>query len=94
MSPLPRHCAPDTRLSTFVRFRDLVDANIVRNWPTLLRLIAEDGFPSGIMLGRNTRAWPLDEVEAWLAERPTAKKVVPLSPGRKRQIREGEEASA
>jgi hypothetical protein len=51
MPPLPRQqCAPDsrpgdTRLTTFVRFRDLVDANIVRNWPTLLRLIDEDGFP-------------------------------------------------
>jgi hypothetical protein len=29
----------------------------VRNWPTLLRLIDEEGFPPGAMLGRNTRAW-------------------------------------
>ena len=96
MPPLPRQqCAPDsrpgdTRLTTFVRFRDLVDANIVRNWPTLLRLIDEDGFPPGVMLGRNTRAWALDEVEAWLAARPTAKKVVH---GRKQQHDEVEKAS-
>jgi predicted DNA-binding transcriptional regulator AlpA len=32
-----------------------------------LRLIDEEGFPPGAMLGRNTRAWALDEVEAWLA---------------------------
>jgi hypothetical protein len=64
----------DTRLTTFVRFRDLVDTNIVRNWPTLLRLIDEESFPPGVMLGRNTRAWTLDEVEAWLATRPTARK--------------------
>jgi hypothetical protein len=84
MPPLPRQqCAPDsrpgdTRLTTFVRFRDLVNANIVRNWPTLLRLIDKDGFPPGVMLGRNTRAWALDEVEAWLAARPTAKNAVTL----------------
>jgi Prophage CP4-57 regulatory protein (AlpA) len=81
MPPLPhQQCVPygqgDTRLPTFVRFRDLVDANIVRNWPTLLRLIDEEGFPPGAMLGRNTRAWALDEVEAWLAD-PTARKAVP-----------------
>jgi predicted pyridoxine 5'-phosphate oxidase superfamily flavin-nucleotide-binding protein len=64
------------RLPVFVRFTDLVDANIVRNWPTLLRLIAENGFPVGVMLGRNTRAWVLAEVEAWLATRPMAKKIV------------------
>jgi hypothetical protein len=42
------------------------------------------------MLGRNTRAWALDEVEAWLAARPTAKKVVH---GRKQQHDEVEKAS-
>lgn len=82
--------AAAARLPVFVRFRDLVDANIVRNWPTLLRLIDEDGFPPGVMLGRNTRAWALDEVEAWLAARPTARKVVH---GRKQQHDEVEKAS-
>jgi Prophage CP4-57 regulatory protein (AlpA) len=67
------------RLPIYVRFHDLVGANIVRNWPTLLRLIDEEGFPPGVMLGRNTRAWALDEVEAWLATRPTARKTVPGS---------------
>jgi hypothetical protein len=62
------------RLPTFVRFRDLFAANIVHNWPTLLRLMDEEGFPCGVLLGRNTRAWPLEDVEAWLATRPTARK--------------------
>jgi hypothetical protein len=92
MSLLPRQQrAPDdrgdTRLTTFVRFNDLAGAGIVRNWETLRRLIDKDGFPAGVMLGRNTRAWPLDAVETWLAERPTARKAVPKAPGRKRQIR-------
>ena len=59
-------------LTTYVRLPDLEAAGIVRNWTTLTRLIREDGFPTGIMLGRKTRAWPLHEVEAWLAHRPTA----------------------
>jgi predicted DNA-binding transcriptional regulator AlpA len=63
-------------LPRFVRFRDLVHAKIVGNWSILARLIAEDGFPQGVMLGRNTRGWPLDQVKAWLASRPAAKKVV------------------
>jgi predicted DNA-binding transcriptional regulator AlpA len=66
------------RLTVYVRFVDLVAAGIVRNWETLFRLIDRDGFPHGVMLGRNTRAWTLDEVEAWLATRPTARKVITL----------------
>jgi hypothetical protein len=70
-----------------VRFRHLVEHGIVANWPSLLRLISEEGFPAGAMLGRNTRAFPLDLVEAWLAARPTARKIVPPAkrPRRKRQ---------
>ena len=60
------------RLPVYVRFRDLVGANIVRNWPQLLRLIAIEGFPRGILLSPNARAWPVTEVEAWLASRPPA----------------------
>jgi predicted DNA-binding transcriptional regulator AlpA len=71
--------APAQRLPIYVRFADLAAAGIVRNWPTLLRLMDEDGFPHGILLGRNTRVWALDEVEAWLATRPTARKTVPGS---------------
>lgn len=68
--------AAPPKLPVFVRFADLVSANIVRNWPTLQRLIDEDGFPLGVMIGRNTRAWPLEAVERWLASRPTARKEV------------------
>jgi predicted DNA-binding transcriptional regulator AlpA len=73
------------RLTIYVRFRDLVAAGVIRNWPTLLRLIREEGFPQGVMLGRNTRAWPLRDVEAWLSTRPTALKPIPLRAGRPRR---------
>lgn len=74
----PQDATTPRLLPRFVRYRDLVAAGIVANWPTLLRLIAEDGFPPGVMLGRNTRAFPLDEIEAWLRSRPTARKILPL----------------
>jgi hypothetical protein len=66
-------------LPRYVRFRDLKDAGIVGNWSILQRLINKQGFPHGIMLGRNTRGWPLDQVKAWLAKRPAAKKIVKVT---------------
>jgi predicted DNA-binding transcriptional regulator AlpA len=65
------------RLPVFVRYQHLEAAGIASSWQALSRLIDNDGFPEGIMLGRNTRAWQLDEVEAWIANRPTARKIVP-----------------
>jgi predicted DNA-binding transcriptional regulator AlpA len=44
----------------------------VNNWTTLLRWIETEGFPPGILLGPNSRAWYEDEIEAWLANRPQA----------------------
>jgi hypothetical protein len=64
-------------LIPWVRYRDLVEANVVNNWTQLLRLIDGEGFPAGIMLSPNIRAWRLDQVNAWLADRPTARKVPP-----------------
>lgn len=67
-------------LRRYVRFNDLVAAGIVTNWVTLGRLQNEQGFPRGILLGPNTRAWAVDEINQWLATRPTARKVaVPRS---------------
>ena len=63
-------------LPVYVRFNDLVRANIATSWPQVLRMIEGENFPTGIMLGPNTRAWRLDLVEAWLAARPTARKIV------------------
>jgi predicted DNA-binding transcriptional regulator AlpA len=52
-----------------LRFADLKRRGIVRNWTTLLRWIAEQGFPAGIELGPNSRAWDEAEVDRWLAAR-------------------------
>jgi hypothetical protein len=68
-------------LVPYLRYSDLVEANVVNNWTQLLRLIDLENFPVGIMLSPNCRAWRLDQVEAWLADRPTARKIPP--PARK-----------
>jgi predicted DNA-binding transcriptional regulator AlpA len=68
--------APTARNSEsrlFYRFADLKALGIVRCWPTLSRWIAKGDFPAGVYLGANTRAWPVAEIEAWLASRPTGK---------------------
>ncbi len=64
--PLPR----------FVRYRDLHAAGIVTNWQQLNNLIDEYGFPPGQLLSPNTRVWAVHDVEAWLASRPTERKIV------------------
>jgi len=61
----------------FVRYDDLVAAGLVGSWTQLLRMIDDDDFPPGTMIGRNTRAWRADEIEAWLASRPSARKIMP-----------------
>jgi hypothetical protein len=85
-----------TGFPVFCRYDDLVAAGIVANWTTLLRLIDDKKFPPGVMIGPNTRAWRIDEVEGWLASRPSARKAVP--PGavhpRVRNKRRAERAAA
>jgi predicted DNA-binding transcriptional regulator AlpA len=56
---------------SLLRFRDLKSRGIVSNHVTLKRWIEHEGFPPGLMLGPNTRAWRESEVEAWLDSRPT-----------------------
>ena len=57
----------------YLRFADLVERQIVGNRTTLGRWIRDYGFPPGILLGPNTRAWPDDQVEAWIEERAAAR---------------------
>jgi hypothetical protein len=82
-------------LPVYVRYVDLVEANIVRSWTQLLRLIDVEGFPVGQMLSPNIRAWRADEVRTWLAGRPTARKIPPPATrprGRKERADEREDA--
>jgi predicted DNA-binding transcriptional regulator AlpA len=69
----------------YIRYDDLEAAGIARNWPTLTRLIEEEGFPRGVMLSPNIRAWKLDDITAWLATRPIERKAVPTRWGGDRQ---------
>jgi predicted DNA-binding transcriptional regulator AlpA len=55
-----------------IRFSDLFERKIVKNWPTLKRWVEREGFPPGKMIGPNTRAWTEEEVNEWLASRPDA----------------------
>jgi predicted DNA-binding transcriptional regulator AlpA len=56
----------------FLRFADLKAAGIINSWPMLRRRIERDGFPPGLMLGANTRAWVEADVAAWIESRRTA----------------------
>ncbi|PBB21146.1 AlpA family phage regulatory protein [Mesorhizobium sp. WSM4313] len=55
-----------------LRFADLAERGIVRNWPQLRRLVEKNGFPPGRMLGENSRFWTEIEIDEWLAARPLA----------------------
>jgi predicted DNA-binding transcriptional regulator AlpA len=59
-------------MATYLRFPDLKSRGIVSNWVTLRRWIETQGFPSGVKLGPNTRAWDEGSIESWLAQRPHA----------------------
>lgn len=74
---MPREVELTPPLRRYIRYRDLVAAGIVGSWMQLHRMIAVEGFPEGLLLSANIRAWPVAEVEAWLASRPTAKKAMP-----------------
>ena len=54
----------------FYRFADLKRMGIVGNYTTLLRWIDQGNFPAGRMLGANSRAWLVSEIEDWIASRP------------------------
>jgi predicted DNA-binding transcriptional regulator AlpA len=76
-------------LPVYVRFRDIRAAGIAKNWPTLSRLIDEEGFPRGVMLSPNMRAWLLTEVQDWLATRPVERKPTPNRWAMQRQRSDG-----
>ncbi len=57
-------------MDKYLRFQDLKAAGVVRNRMTLSRWIKSQGFPAGVLLGPNTRAWRADDIERWLAGRP------------------------
>jgi hypothetical protein len=83
-------------MTVYLRFRDLRARGIVNNWNTLQEWISKRGFPKGRLLGPNARAWAEDEVEAWIATRPTAPKPISKKArrGRPRKAENTHNASA
>ena len=67
----------------WLRFKDLKRMKLVSCYPTLQRWQEREGFPVGIMLGPNTRAWRRSWIESWLASRPTENKMAGVRQGAK-----------
>jgi predicted DNA-binding transcriptional regulator AlpA len=57
-----------------IRYTDLVAKGVVNSRMTLKRLIDSQGFPPGVLITPNSRAWREEEVDAWIAARPAARK--------------------
>lgn len=57
-----------------LRFPDLVARGLFNSRMTLKRAIDNQGFPPGILITPNSRAWSEGEIDAWIASRPTARK--------------------
>jgi hypothetical protein len=87
-----RHALP-----VYVRYSDLRKAGLVGSWTQLLRMIdGHEHFPSGVMLSPNVRAWRVDEIEAWLESRPSARKIMPpgaTPPHRRKRVAEEDAAN-
>jgi hypothetical protein len=60
-------------LGLFLQFADLKSANLIVSYCGLTTLIKHHGFPPGRYLGRSTRVWTVEEVQRWLAGRPTTR---------------------
>lgn len=58
----------------FLRFHDLRERGVVRNRVTLGHWIERESFPPGILIGPNSRVWPEEQIDQWIASRLTASK--------------------
>jgi hypothetical protein len=54
-----------------LRFKDLRRLGVVSSWPQLKFMQENYGFPSGFLLGANTRARRAADIDSWLSTRPT-----------------------
>jgi predicted DNA-binding transcriptional regulator AlpA len=54
-----------------LRVKDLQQRGIAASHQAVRHLQLHENFPPGRLLGPNTRVWSVDEVNAWLATRPT-----------------------
>jgi predicted DNA-binding transcriptional regulator AlpA len=61
-------------MKRMIRYNDLVEKGVVSSRMTLKRLIDTQDFPPGVLITPNARAWDEDLVDAWIANRPAARK--------------------
>jgi predicted DNA-binding transcriptional regulator AlpA len=57
-------------LGELLRFKDLRRLGVVSSWAQLKFMQKKYGFPAGLLLGANSRAWRASEIEQWLASCP------------------------
>jgi predicted DNA-binding transcriptional regulator AlpA len=63
-------------IDELLRFKDLQRLNVAKSWPQLRHMQKRYGFPAGILLGSNTRAWHAQKVKEWLEARPTESSLI------------------
>jgi predicted DNA-binding transcriptional regulator AlpA len=66
-------CATMSAPMKWIRYNDLVAKGVTSSRMTLKRLIDFQGFPPGVLITPNARAWDELEVDKWVANRPTAR---------------------
>ena len=57
----------------WLSFNDMKTLGIVTNWQSLRHWQQHHGFPTGRLFAANSRRWSREEIDAWLASRPTAR---------------------
>ena len=58
-------------LEELLRFKDLQRLGVVNSWPQLRYMQQNYNFPSGLLLGVNSRAWRASDIKQWLDACPT-----------------------
>jgi predicted DNA-binding transcriptional regulator AlpA len=81
-------------IDELLRFKDLQRLNVAKSWPQLRYMQKHYGFPAGILLGANTRAWSAHEVKEWLEVRPTKSSLISERAERSVQARRAKGAAA
>jgi predicted DNA-binding transcriptional regulator AlpA len=56
-------------INSILRYDDLKRSGVVNNRATLYRWIKHHGFPPGVLIGPNSRAWAEKDVLDWLSLR-------------------------
>ena len=64
----------ESRTVKLIHYSDLVAKGVINSRMTLKRLIDNQGFPPGIRVTPNSRAWIEEDVDAWIVGRPSARK--------------------